>query len=120
MISIHYAGVVYFATLSGCFDGDTCRVIFPNFPPLVAEQRLRFDGFDAPEMGGGCPRSKKLARQAQAATFSYMQGDVRLEFVNEPEKYGRLVVRAPELEKRLIAQGLAKPSQDGQRQDWCD
>ena len=120
MISIHYAGVVYLASLAGCYDGDTCKVTFPNFPPLVAEQSLRFDGFDTPEMRGGCSRAKKLARKAQAETLAYMQGNVRLEFVDEPEKYGRLVVRAPELQKRLIAQGLAKPSQDGKRQEWCD
>jgi hypothetical protein len=65
------------------------------------------------------PRSKKLALQAQAETLAYMQGDVRLEFVDAPEKYGRLVVRAPELEKRLIAQGLAKSCKNGKRQNWC-
>jgi len=57
----------------------------------------------------------KLARKAQAETLAYMQGDVRLEFVDAPEKFGRLVVRAPELQKRLIAQGLAKLSKDGKR-----
>lgn len=120
MISIHYAGVVYVAMLTGCYDGDTCKVTFPNFPPLVAEQSLRFEGFDTPEMRGGCAPAKRLARKAQAETLAYMRGNVRLEFVDEPEKYGRLVVRAPELKKRLIAQGLAKPSQDGKQQEWCD
>lgn len=120
MISIHYAGVIYLASLSNCYDGDTCKITFPNFPPLVAEQSLRFAGFDAPEIRGGCRESKRLARKAKAETLAYMRGDVHLEFVGKPEKYGRLVVRAPELEKRLIAQGLAKPSPDGKRQKWCD
>ena len=77
MISIHHAGAVYLAALSHCYDGDTCTVSFPNFPPLVAEQSLRFDGFDTPEIRGGCPQSKKLARQAQAVTEDYMFGNVR-------------------------------------------
>lgn len=120
MISIHYAGMVYLATLSGCFDGDTCKVIFPNFPAMVAEQNLRFDGFDTPEMSGTCRHAKQLAQQAQRVTENYMRGDVRLEFVKKREKHGRLVVRAPELERRLIATGLAKPSKDGKRQNWCE
>lgn len=88
--------------------------------PLVAEQSLRFDGFDTPELRGGCARSKKLARQAQAVTENYMLGNVRLELVEAPEKFGRLVVRAPELQARLIKQGLAKPATDKKRQAWCD
>ena len=112
-------GVIYLASQTGCYDGDTCKVVFPNFPPLVAEQSLRFDGFDTPEMRGGCDRSRKLARQAQAVTENYMRGDVQLAFVDAPEKFGRLVVRAPELQARLIKQGLAKPTPDKKRQEWC-
>lgn len=63
-------------------------------------------------------RQRPRSNQAQAETLAYMQGDVRLEFVDAPEKYGRLVVRAPELEKRLIAQGLAKSCKNGKRQNW--
>ena len=120
MISISHMGVIYLASLTDCYDGDTCKVTFPNFPPLVAEQSLRFDGFDTPEWRGGCARSKKLARQAQAVSENYMRGDVRLEFVDAPEKFGRLVVRAPELQARLIKQGLARPSPDKKQQAWCD
>ena len=120
MISISHMGVIYLASLTGCYDGDTCKVTFPNFPPLVAEQSLCFDGFDTPELRRGCARSKKLARQAQAVTENYMRGNVRLEFVEAPEKFGRLVVRAPELQARLIKQGLAKPATDKKRQAWCD
>lgn len=93
---------------------------FVKMRPLVAEQSLRFDGFDTPELRGGCARSKKLARQARAVTENYMRGNVRLKFVEAPEKFGRLVVRAPELQARLIKQGLAKPATDKKRQAWCD
>lgn len=119
MISIHYAGAVYLAMLTGCYDGDTCRVRFINFPPLVAEQSLRFHGFDTAEMRGVCPRAKALARKAQAVTEAYMRGNVHLEFIDTPKSLGRLLVRAPELQNRLIAQGLAKPAPDGKQQNWC-
>ena len=120
MISIYHAGAVYLAALSHCYDGDTCKVTFPNFPPLVAEQSLRFDGFDTPEMRGGCARSKKLARQAQAVTEKYMRGNVQLEFVAGEKSLGRLVVRAPELQARLIERGLAKRAPDKKQQEWCN
>lgn len=119
MISIYHAGVIYLASLTGCYDGDTCKVTFLNFPPLVAEQSVRFAGFDTPEMRGGCKLSKHLAQKAQSVTQSYMQGNVWLEYIEGPEKFGRLLVRAPELQRQLIAQGLAKPSPDGKRQNWC-
>lgn len=120
MISIHYAGAIYLAVLTGCYDGDTCTVAFPDFPPLVAEQTLRCDGFDTPEMRGGCARSKKLARQAQMVTENYMRGDVRLEFVAGEKSLGRLIVRAPDLQAQLIASGLAKAAPDKKQQSWCN
>ena len=120
MISISHLGALYVAVLSTCFDDDTCTVTFPNFPPLVAEQSLRFDGFDTPEMRGGCARSKKLARQAQAVTEDYMRGNVRLEALGGEKSLGRLVVRAPDLQSRIIERGLAKLAPDKKRQKWCD
>ncbi len=120
MISIQVAGAVYIAALSGCYDGDTCKVRFYNFPELVQEQSLRFEGFDTPERSRPkCSDEKAKARQARAVTLAYMQGEVRLEASGNFDRYGRLLVRAPELQKQLIAEGLAKPAPDGRRKDWC-
>lgn len=120
MISIQVAGAVYIAALSGCYDGDTCKVRFYNFPELVQEQSLRFEGFDTPERSRPkCSDEKVKARQARAVTLAYMQGEVRLEASGNFDRYGRLLVRAPELQKQLIAEGLAKPAPDGRRKDWC-
>lgn len=120
LISIHHAGLVYVAVLVGCYDGDTCKVTFPNFPPLVATQSLRFNGFDTPELRGGCARSKRLARQARAETENYMRGDVQLHVAEGEEKFGRVLVYAPDLQAQLIKQGPANPSPDKKRQVWCD
>ena len=120
MISFTHAGVIYVAVLTGCFDGDTCTVRFVDFPPPVAEQRLRFDDFDTPERKRPkCASEKHLAAKARHVTQTYMQGDVVLEIVDKREKYGRMVVGAPDLKTRLISKGLAKPSPDGKRGNWC-
>ena len=120
MISFTHAGVVYAAILTGCYDGDTCTVRFVDFPPPVAEQRVRFHGFDAPERNRPkCASEKRLAAQARQVTQSYMQGDVVLEIIDKREKYGRMLVVAPELKTRLINKGLAHPSANGRRADWC-
>ena len=47
-----------------------------------------------------------------------MQGAVTLATDGKRDRYGRLLVQAPELQARLLAAGLAQPS-DGQRKDWC-
>jgi hypothetical protein len=49
MISINVAWAIYIAAMSGCTDGGTCKVHFYNLLPFVADQSLRFEGFDTPE-----------------------------------------------------------------------
>ena len=121
MISIEVASAVYIAALSGCYDGDTCKMLFYNFPELVHEQSLRFEGFDTPERSRPkCAEEKAKARQARALTLAYMQGDVTLKASGDFDRYGRLLVRAPDLQKQLVAEGLAKPAPNGKRQTWCD
>ena len=120
MISIQVAGTIYIAALSGCYDGDTCQVRFYNFPDLVAEQSLRFEGFDTPERNRPkCADEKAKAKAARRITLACMQGDVRLEASGAFDKYGRLLVRAPQLKAALINKGLAKPT-EGKRAKWCD
>ena len=48
-----------------------------------------------------------------------MQGDVELQASGAYGKYGRLLVRAPNLKKQLIDKGLAKATK-GKRAKWCD
>lgn len=121
MITIQVAGAIYLASLSGCYDGDSCKVQFYNFPPLVQEQSLRFEGFDTPERSRPkCADEKRKAQAARRVTLAYMQGDVRLQASGAYDKYGRLLVRAPDLQNRLIKQGLAVAYDGGKRKAWCD
>lgn len=121
MIEIIVGTVIYTATLIGCYDGDTCKIKIDNAPEIVAEQSLRFKGFDTPEIRGKCEQEKKLAKQAKAMTIEYMKTVGKLYSDNgERGKYGRLLVSTPELQEELIANGLAREYDGGKRQSWCD
>ena len=120
MISIKFASVIYMATLSSCYDGDTCTVNFINFPALVHTQILRFEGFDTPERHRpNCAEEANKANLARAITISYMQGQVILATNGKFDRYGRLLVRAPDLQRTLLDAGLAKNSRNGRRNNWC-
>jgi endonuclease YncB( thermonuclease family) len=98
MISINVARAIFIAAMSGCNDGDTCKVHFCNFLPFVADQSLRFEGFDTPERHRPlCADEKAKAQAARRVTLAYMQGDVKLEASGAFDKYDRLLVRAPRL-----------------------
>ncbi|MCH1542029.1 MAG: hypothetical protein L7U45_03110 [Alphaproteobacteria bacterium] len=98
MISINVAWAIYIAAMSGCTDGDTCKVHFYNLPPFVAEQSLRFEGFDTPERHRPqCSDEKAKAQATRRVTLAYMQADVKLEASGAFDKYGRLLVHAPRL-----------------------
>ncbi len=107
------------ASLVKCYDGDTCRVRFANTPALLSVQSLRFKGFDTPEIRGACDREKSLAQKAQNVTLKYMRGDAHLSANGERDRYGRLVVEAPELKTKLIRRGLAREYDGGKRGSWC-
>lgn len=120
MISILMAGVAYAAVLTGCADGDTCTVALPDVPPFVQQQSLRFQGFDTPELHRpACPAEAALAEAAHQTTLAYMQGDAVLQTQGRRDRYGRLLVAAPELRRQLIAVGLARPYDGSKRRGWC-
>ncbi len=120
MITVHVASAVYVAALVGCFDGDTCTLRFYNFPSHVEQQKIRFQGFDTPERANPkCEAERTKAARARAVTLDYMRADVVLHASGDYDRYGRLLVQAPELKKRLIAQGLAQASPHGKRMQWC-
>jgi endonuclease YncB( thermonuclease family) len=120
MIEVIVGTVIYTATLLGCYDGDTCTIKFDNTPDILAEQKLRFKGFDTPEMRGQCPEEKSKARQAKQITIDYMNGYGKVYATGERGKYGRLLVTLPALQDKLITLNLAKPYDGGARSSWCD
>lgn len=119
MIELIFGGMIYGATLLGCYDGDTCRININNTPTFVATQSLRFNGFDTPELRGKCGREKLLAKRAKEVTLKYMQSNPRLVVSDKRDKYGRLIVDAPDLAEQLISDGLARPYDGGKREGWC-
>lgn len=120
MIHIITASTIYLATLLGCYDGDTCKIELQNAPPLVSTITLRFEGFDTPEIRGKCQEEKEMAQMAKNITQGYMvfKGDLYTD--GKRGKYGRLLVRAPELQEDLIELGLARPYNGGKREGWCE
>ena len=119
MIEIIVGTVIYTATLLGCYDGDTCKIKFDNAPEILAEQSLRFQGFDTPELKGKCESEKSKARIAKEITTEYMKIVGKIYATGDRGKYGRLLVTAPILQEQLITDGFASPYDGGTRQGWC-
>ena len=119
MVQIIFGSVVYFASLIGCYDGDTCTVRLMKAPEIVAEVTFRFEGFDTPEIRGKCDREKFLAKNARQITLDYMLQKGVVYTNGKKGKYGRLLVTASELELELISAGVARPYDGGKRGSWC-
>lgn len=119
MIEVIVGSVIYTATLLGCYDGDTCTIKFDNTPEILAEQTLRFKGFDTPEMKGKCDSEKHKAKEARQITLEYMTSVGKVYATGDRGKYGRLLVTVPDLQDHLITYGFAKPYDGGKRQGWC-
>tara|TARA_B100000035_G_scaffold41173_1_gene30948 strand:- start:551 stop:913 length:363 start_codon:yes stop_codon:yes gene_type:complete len=120
MIDIVVGTIVYTATLIGCYDGDTCKVKFDNAPDILAEQTFRFEGFDTPEIRGKCQEEKDLAKLAKEETLNYMQTVGVVYSDGDRGKYGRLLVKTPDLQESLIEKGLARAYDGGKRKSWCE
>ena len=120
MIEVIVGAVVYTATFLGCYDGDTCTIKFDNAPEIIAEQRLRFAGFDTPELRGECQEERMMAAIAQQVTTAYMRQVGVVYATGERGKYGRLLVMAPELRDHFLEHGYARDYDGGERQSWCE
>ena len=123
MVDIIYAGVVYTAVLLGCHDGDTCRVKFSDVDvrvPFLQEHRIRFEGFDTPEIEGKCAKEKRLAKRAQRLTENYFKSAKRTIYATKKrDDYGRWLVESRELKKLLISKELAYEYHGGKKRSWC-
>ena len=120
MIEVIVGTVIYTATLLGCYDGDTCKIKFDNAPEILAEQTLRFQGFDTPELKGKCVKEEEMAQTAKQVTNAYMRQVGKVYATGERGKYGRLLVTAPALQNHLIEYGYARPYDGAKRQGWCE
>ena len=120
MIEVIVGAVVYTATFLGCYDGDTCTIKFDNAPEIIAEQDLRFVGFDTPEIRGKCEEERMMAAIAKQVTNAYMRQVGVVYATGERGKYGRLLVSVPELRDHFLEHGYARDYDGGERQSWCE
>ena len=121
MIGLVFGGVLYTATLVGCYDGDTCKLHISDAPAIVATVYVRIDGVDTPEIRGRCEEEKRLALRAADYTRSYFLHQSRTGLVHKlRDRYGRMVVEFPDLVQGLIRNNLGRPYNGGKRQSWCD
>ena len=120
MIEIIFGSVVYYASLINCYDGDTCKIKFKDFPEIVSVQDLRFIDFDTPEINGKCESEKELAILAKNITLEYMSNNPKIYYNGKKGKYGRLLISAPILKDTLIKKDLAKEYSGGKKESWCD
>jgi hypothetical protein len=116
------------ARAAGCvIDGDT--VVLADGE---ARRRIRFTGFDAPELEGECEAERVLARAARSRLHLWLaEGAFEWNGADDPprDRYGRELRAArrigPEGEREylaatMIASGLAAAPEWGQPpRDWC-
>ena len=114
------------ATMSKCYDGDTCTALLHgDLPAIFNNIPVRVAGIDTPEIRGQCVAEKEAAIEARDATRSFVLGkEVRL--VNpHRDKYFRIVADVitdeGDLAEHLLTKELAIPYDGGTKYNWwCD
>ncbi|MFQ5958217.1 MAG: thermonuclease family protein, partial [Alphaproteobacteria bacterium] len=90
------------------------------------ETRVRLAGVDAPELHGACPRERALAKAARALVVGTVDGArVTLRDIRHDKFGGRVLARVrtaagEDLAAMLVAAGLARAYDGGERAAWCD
>jgi len=98
-------------------DGDSVH--------LAGLGLARLEGVDTPELDGACAEEVSLARQAARRLGELLrEGPVVVVWDRgRREKYGRPLVRIEaagrDVALTLIAEGLGRPYDGGERPDWC-
>ena len=115
----------YVATVKRVIDGDTIIVDVPVWLGVALATSVRLRGIDTPEMRGDCQREKDLAAQAKERLTRETTPQVRLTNIEGDKYYGRVeadVTTVPDglnLADAMLASGLARPYDGGERGDWC-
>lgn len=105
-------------------DGDTFDARVELQPGFRITTRVRVRGVDAPELHAACEAERAGAEAAQRALRAILaEGGVTIHDLGE-DKYGRLLGTVatrstPDVAKALIAKGVARRYDGGQRGGWC-
>jgi micrococcal nuclease len=115
----------YDAAVERVVDGDTIAVRVTVWLGLELAVSVRVRGIDAPELRGDCESEKARAAQATAA-LARMIGDepVTLRSIEGDKYFGRVLsdvatARGEDVAAALLAAGLARPYDGGERPSWC-
>ena len=110
-------------------DGDTLAVdASADFPPELADIKVRILGVDTPEKGGRakCEQERTAGQEATAYTAALVEGASRVVF-RDPAwgKWGGRVlanvyIDGRSLSELLIERGHGRPYDGGKRQPWCE
>lgn len=98
------------------YDGDTLT---------INGERIRIIGLDAPEIGSGarCASEARAADEARNELRRLLRGAEITLRRDGTDRYGRTLAYVyadgRDVAKELIAQGLARPYDGGQRESWC-
>jgi len=115
----------YDAAVERVVDGDTIAVRVTVWLGLELAVSVRVRGIDAPELRGDCESEKTRAADATAA-LARMIGDepVTLREIEGDKYFGRVLsdvatARGEDVAAALLAAGLARPYDGGERPSWC-
>ena len=115
----------YDAAVERVVDGDTIAVRVTVWLGLELGVSVRVRGIDAPELRGDCESEKVRAAEATAA-LARMIGDepVTLREIEGDKYFGRVLsdvatARGEDVAASMIAAGLARPYDGGERPSWC-
>ncbi|MDP2697152.1 thermonuclease family protein [Thalassospira sp.] len=111
------------------YDGDTIYITMPGLPAPISKMSVRVAGIDTPEIRGQCEAEKQLAIMARDRVRALLAravtaGQPVLFCRPEWGRYGGRVVAHVAigdawLHDILLAEGLGRVYQGGQRSSWC-
>lgn len=113
------------ALVTGAYDGDTIDVAAEVWPGFTWEGSVRVLGVDTPEIRGECTEERDRALKARDFVRGLLIGQLVLLADVQHDKYGGrvdavvLLEDGQDLAEVLIAAGLGRPYDGGQRLSWC-
>ena len=110
------------ADLIRVIDGDTIEVRAHLWLGLELTTRVRLSDVDAPELDGGCPAERELAKAARAFLTGTLSKAITLRDVRQDKYGGRVVARVltmtgEDVGRLLVMNRLAANS--GSAVAWC-
>jgi endonuclease YncB( thermonuclease family) len=110
------------AALVRVIDGDTIEVRAHLWLGLELTTRVRLSDIDAPELDGGCPAERELAKAARAFLTGTLSPAVTLRDVRQDKYGGRVVARVltmtgEDVGRLLVVHRLAASAES--QPGWC-